>query len=101
VPCAYTTLSFDIYFANAADIATLQVYLHATQGQIGLLLPVSSLIASPQGKAFNHVSLPLSSFGAGLVFNGVGFFNMGGPGMPLFYVNNVVLGGDRADAGTD
>jgi hypothetical protein len=101
-PCTYTTLSFDIYFASPADITPLKVYLQNAQGPTGLLLDVTSLIASPQSKAFNHVSLPLTSFGTDLVFNGVGLFNASAAGIPLFYVNNVVLGaGSAADAGSD
>jgi hypothetical protein len=90
--CTYATLSFDIYFASVADISTLQVYLQDSKGRTGLLLSVSSLLAAPQDKAFNHVSLPLTDFGVGLVFNGIGFFNMSTGGIPLFYLNDVVLG---------
>ena len=89
--CTYETLSFDIYFADIADISALKVHLESSQGAIGLLIGVAPLIASPQGKAFNHVSLPLASFGSGLVFNGFGLFNGSTGGIPLFYVNNVVL----------
>ena len=101
--CAYSSLSFDIYFANPADIATLQVLLHNAAGPTGLHINVATLIASPQSKAFNHVSLPLSSFGSDFAaFNGVDFFNASATGMPLFYVNNVVLGiGAPTDAGAD
>jgi hypothetical protein len=102
VSCAYSTLSFDIYFNAPTDISPLQIYLQNGQGKIGLLINVSSLIASPQAKAFNHVSLPITAFGTGLVFNGVGFFNGSAAGLPLFYVNNVVLGvASGADASTD
>jgi hypothetical protein len=102
VSCVYSTLSFDLYFNNLTDISALQVYLQNGQGKTGLLINVTTLIASPQAKAFNHVSVPLTAFGSGLVFNGVGFFNGSGAGLPLFYVNNVVLGVRAApDASTD
>jgi hypothetical protein len=102
VSCVYSTLSFDIYFNNPTDISNLQVYLQNGQGKIGLLINVMTLIASPQTKAFNHVSVPFTAFGTGLPFNGMGFFNGSAAGLPLFYLNNVVLGvSSAADASAD
>ena len=101
--CTYATLSFDIYFTALADITALNVYLQDSQGRVGLLLSVPSLVTAPVDKSFNHVSLPLTSFGTGVIFNGLGFFNSSAAGIPLFYLNNVVLGvgtGACADGGT-
>jgi len=100
--CTYETLSFDIYFADIADISALKVHLESSQGALGLLISVAPLITLPQGKSFNHVSLPIASFGQGIVYNGIGLFNGSACGIPLFYVNNVVLGagpGACADGG--
>jgi hypothetical protein len=102
VSCVYSNLSFDLYFNNLSDISALQVYLQNGQGKVGLLINVTTLIATPQAKAFNHVSVPFTAFGTSLVFNGVGFFNGSGAGLPLFYLNNVVLAvGSPPDASTD
>lgn len=100
--CTYATLSFDIYFTALADITALNVYLQDSKGRVGLLLSVPSLVTAPIDKSFNHVTLPLTSFGTGIVFNGLGFFNGSAAGIPLFYLNNVVLGvgtGACADGG--
>jgi hypothetical protein len=89
----YSTLSFQIYFAAAADIANLQIYLQEAQVDAGLTgaVNVRPALTSTQANAFNAVTMPLSSFGAGKSYLGMAFFNNSNGGIPPFYVNEIVL----------